>query len=304
MLLDVMEEWPVLRFIDLRDNVDNKLMGVLEDKQHFTTFTQHHPPFWTVSSLRQKRTQLKASVKKSRTLEDSLKKMSIRPQSSPIIRQDHVQPKKVHQKPPLIIQRSTTIHDKYRKEKKHMKRPSTCLTNDRHHLSSSSSSISCSPDEFTAWDDNDSNSKENMLPFEMYGADQTSDMNDGCASEEFAWKQTMQKKPHKNPNFNRVQDKEELDRFCENFEPRFRPRERSKSGSRNLKHHELDSCRNYDEKGGVYEEFQRKDAHKSRMQALPSKKLTSSIVGNQTTSFLKEITQAILHLKGTIESIP
>eukprot|EP00249_Psilotum_nudum_P036828 c8837_g1_i1 orf=3-266(-) len=38
MILEVMEEWAILRFVDLRDNIDRKRMVVLEDGHHLTAF--------------------------------------------------------------------------------------------------------------------------------------------------------------------------------------------------------------------------------------------------------------------------
>jgi hypothetical protein len=171
-----------------------------------------------------------------------------------------------------------------------VKRPSTCPTNNRHHLSSSSPPLSSSPNEFAAWDD-DSNSKENRLPFQIHGPNNQrsdSDIVDRRVPEE---KLVMRRKPHKNST---CYQEEESTRFDENFGPTFwqkGPKVRSK----NRKHHELDSSRNYDENGSVYEKYQQKYAHKSRMGHLPSK---SSRVRSQTSSFLKEISQAIMQLQG------
>ena len=132
-------------------------MGVLEDRQHLTTFTKRHPPFWTASVSRLGRiTRLKTSSKKTRTLNGSLTGNAvIRPQSCPNIMKSHPQPKSRCVKPPLVLQQSTSRHIEHMKDNKHMQRPSTSPTKDNTSLSS------CPPSEFTAWRDNDSSTKEN-----------------------------------------------------------------------------------------------------------------------------------------------
>jgi len=40
-LLDVMKEFHILRLVDIRGNVDEGLLGVLENGEHYTTFSTY-----------------------------------------------------------------------------------------------------------------------------------------------------------------------------------------------------------------------------------------------------------------------
>ena len=269
-----MEEWTTLRLIDLRDNTDNKLMGVLEDRQHLTTFTKRHPPFWMASFSRLGRiTHPKTSSKRTRTLNISLTgNASTRPQSCPNIIQSDPQPKRCV-KPPLVLQQSTSRHIEHMKDNKHMQRPSTSPAKDNTSLSS------C-PSEFTAWRDNDSSTKENRMPFD------TSWVNPNVV-EEFARKQARYL------NVKRTQDEEDdvlkpMD-LRRNFDSgnyqaeTCKTRQGSEPVLRKVNCDERQLRRNiYDESCDLDQGFEQMDAKNH---------------GRQTASLLKEMTRAILHLQ-------
>ncbi|KAG0627876.1 hypothetical protein M758_2G235000 [Ceratodon purpureus] len=46
-LLDVMKDLNILRLVDVRGNSDDSLLGVLENGEHYTTFSTFQSPFWT-----------------------------------------------------------------------------------------------------------------------------------------------------------------------------------------------------------------------------------------------------------------
>ncbi|KAL2641430.1 hypothetical protein R1flu_009017 [Riccia fluitans] len=48
----VFEMWGVLRFVDLRDNLDKKGVGVLENGEHLSFFSAPHDPFWETGGNR------------------------------------------------------------------------------------------------------------------------------------------------------------------------------------------------------------------------------------------------------------
>ncbi|XP_073392623.1 uncharacterized protein [Physcomitrium patens] len=45
-LLDVMKDLSILRLVDMRGNTDETLLGILENGEHYTTFSTFQSPFW------------------------------------------------------------------------------------------------------------------------------------------------------------------------------------------------------------------------------------------------------------------
>jgi len=43
-LLDVMKELHILKLVDIRGNIDDDLLGVLENGEHYTTFSTYQVP--------------------------------------------------------------------------------------------------------------------------------------------------------------------------------------------------------------------------------------------------------------------
>ncbi|MCO5603587.1 hypothetical protein L7F22_057738 [Adiantum nelumboides] len=190
LLLDVME-WAILRFVDLRDNVDNRLMGVLEDGQHLTSFSRMQAPFWMSSpSTRPKRACYKGTAKKAKEVavwenakpmddvyKNYSKKRSFRPQSAPSAVPVNQPARARNCKPPLLASDRQTEFRKgiprlravdTRSVVQPTKRPSTSPEKSQLNCGKKQLLSSCSTSpEFAAWDHDDANAKEKRVPFQM-----------------------------------------------------------------------------------------------------------------------------------------
>ncbi|KAH7299340.1 hypothetical protein KP509_24G006300 [Ceratopteris richardii] len=192
LLLDVVEEWGILRFVDLRDNVDNRLMSVLEDGQHLTAFSRMQPPFWLSSPvIKSKRPCYKTGGRKLRErnelksnkstyqINNYLQRCYSRPYSSPSTlipgHQLRGQYCKSVSESSEYNRRNTSVRKGMpclrvlnTRPSQPMKRPSTSLGKSQLNTGKKQvlSSRSTSP-EFSAWDYDESNAKESKCPYDM-----------------------------------------------------------------------------------------------------------------------------------------
>ncbi|MCO5598065.1 hypothetical protein L7F22_052155 [Adiantum nelumboides] len=324
LLLDVMEEWATLRFVDLRDNVDNRLMGVLEDGQHLTSFSRMQAPFWMPSpSTRSKRSH-KRFVKKAKEVgiwentkpmsdvcKNNTKKLSIRPQSAPSAVLVNQPARARNCKPTLLASERQTDFRKgiprlravdIKSVVQPTQRPSTSPEKLQVNCGKKQLLSSCSTSpEFAAWDHDDANAKENKVPFRMSQPDATSREKD-TSGENSPWNNLERKG---------------VSRFQREIATVLRQVDMTKLRKSNVNIENHRSTRG--EKQGLIQLNSRTEHvplvyNKSRAIAVEargngdSQKDTSppSRCGMQTTewnSFMKEITQAIFHLQERLDQL-
>ncbi|MCO5576912.1 hypothetical protein L7F22_030733 [Adiantum nelumboides] len=327
LLLDVMEEWATLRFVDLRDNVENRLMGVLEDGQHLTSFSQMQAPFWMSSrSTRSKGSRYKRSVKKAKEADiwenakpmndvckNNTKKPSIRPQSAPSAVPVNQPARARNCKPTLIASERPTDFRKgiprlravgIKSVVQPTKRPSTSPEKFQLNCGKKQLLSSCSTSpEFAAWDHDDANVKENKVPFRMSQPDATSRERD-TSGENSPWNNLERKSVSRfqpeSATVLRQLDMTKLRRSNDNVNiENHRSTRGEKQGLMQLKSQAEHVPLFYNKSRAIAVESRGKgDFQKDT--SPPSR------CGMQTTewnSFLKEITQAIFHLQERLDEL-
>ncbi|KAI5061446.1 hypothetical protein GOP47_0023951 [Adiantum capillus-veneris] len=338
LLLDVMEEWAILRFVDLRDNVDNSLMGVLEEGQHLTSFSRVQAPFWMSSpSTRSRRACYKSSVKKPKeagvwestkpmddVYKNYTKKRSIRPQSAPSAVPFNHQARAVHCKPPSLASECTKKQTDFRKgipglravDMKSVvqptKRPSTSPEKSQLNAGKKQGLLSCSTSpEFAAWDHDDANAKENRLPFQTNQPNASSRERE-TSGENFPWNDFERKGVSRcqpeGATVLRQLDMTKTQRFRQNVDNgNHRPTGGAKQGSKRPNQLKSQTERVplvYNKSRATVVESQGKGDFEKDIQKVSSNPPSRS--GIQTTewnSFLKEITQAIFHLQERLDEL-